>query len=251
MNDIIKHARIERLLNIAQAKGLEINFVDSYCDKDYPDTPYGLALANWNNKTRWIEATKNTEILDDTPERIAKLLEKLGVGIDWSDEYDICNYCNNAVRITHDSYSWQPQYILTEDGFVCNDCCDKDENIIKEHLETLEGDYKTAFNNYYFYPEEYGYKLLEIEPFQNGFYPGQDASPKLIADILEQVGVSRYLFSITNVGQFDMDFVVYIHESQSSKYDDALKAVANGQTNGPSVSENLKKTLQNAKFYEN
>jgi hypothetical protein len=62
-------------------------------------------------------------------------------------------------------------------------------------------------------PEKYGYVKLEGY-FENGLYGGQKANPAVIAKSLNDIGITRFVFKITYVGQFDMKFVCYVHESQ-------------------------------------
>ena len=53
-----------------------------------------------------------------------------------------------------------------------------------------------------------------ISKFENGFHPGQNDDPKKIANKLEENGVSRYLFSVDDKGQFDIHFSVYVHSDE-------------------------------------
>lgn len=83
-------------------------------------------------------------------------------------------------------------------------------------LEELEGEENKALTFDNIDPAEHGYKKLE-EEFQHGLYGGQDASPKKIAKACRKLGCTRFLFVIDDVGQFDLSFALWIHESEYDK----------------------------------
>lgn len=240
MND-----RLNKLLELADSKGFDVTWYPHYCSRGYTSPKEGVVTGNWNDKTRYRKESNDFETLDNTPSRFARLFEKLGLEVDWEDEYTSCSDCGGAIRTVHDSYGWQPEYIEMNCDTICNDCLMKDKSLIEEYLESKEGDSRTALNNNDINPEDFGYHKLDID-FEHGFHHGQDADPKLIGKALDKVGVSRYLFVITGVGQFDIDFTVYIHEDEQEKYADALRSLEEEPTNGPSNAEALKRGLQQA-----
>lgn len=172
-----------------------ILYGDGYAEPGYKDPESGLiALANWNNF-----------------EREGMLLEKLGVETEWEDEWTYCHNCEKLVRTQPDSYCWRPYYYMFDYGdILCGDCILEDP---EEYLTRLEGDPRKAITFDGIDLEEYGYKLL-YENLENGFHGGQDDDPNVIAESLAKAGVDRFVFTIDYTGQFDIQFSVYVHESQ-------------------------------------
>ena len=174
----------------------EIQLVSGYSESGYNGKV--VALANWNN----------TGILGSID--VSALLEKVGVNIEWYDEWVVCGYCNKAVRIQPDSYSWKRSFTIDEDGITCLECVDP-----VEHLESLEGNPLSCNTFSRINPFDYGYVLVK-SGFENGFHPGQTDNPKEIAKKFETLGITRYLFNLDQVGQFDIQFSIWIHESESN-----------------------------------
>ena len=90
---------VQRILDAAKTH--DENFVDSiewyngYADGT--EAPNGIAVANWNNPDRYDAGTKTRVKTGDIPERVAKLLEHIGVECDWSDTTSRCEDCGLAI----------------------------------------------------------------------------------------------------------------------------------------------------------
>ena len=227
---------IEAAKNVTKEKSARwrIKEVSIHCD-GYKEPGYsgtGVALGNWNDVTRWNNEKNRSEVIDNTPSRLAKALEKLGIELEWGDEWTACSQCGGLVRTQPDSYSWTRSYTEYDGEVTCHECLDPEE-----HLESLEGDCGRANTIDKIDPAEHGYVLVK-DDFEQGFYDGQDASPKLIAEALEKQGIYRYVFNIEGKGQFDVRFSVYIHESEKDKLN--MEDFESEKTDGPSVSGALK-----------
>lgn len=149
-------------------------------------------------------------MIDNSIGRVASLLEKLGVELDWSDEWCLCDECHKAVRTQANSYRWRPSYADDGSGNVCcHECIQADPS---DYLQSLEGDSNRCVT-IDIDLEAAGYKLL-ADDFENGLYGGQSDRPELIADALREQGVERFIFNLDSTGQFDMSFSVYVHESE-------------------------------------
>lgn len=171
-----------------------------------------VIFGNWNRVGGWTGAEKPG---DKLPEKVSRLLEKAGAEIEWSDEWTTCSSCNRALRTSPDCYSWQRSYATLGDceevcEEVCEDCL---AERAEEYLESLEGNDRTAVTIDSIDPEEHGYKKLDMS-FEHGLYGGQNDRPDKIATALRERGVTRFIFKIDAVGQFDMRFSVFVHESQ-------------------------------------
>jgi hypothetical protein len=197
-----------------------------------------VATGNWNDCTRYNRETRQSETIEDVPSRLGSVLEKMGVTIEWLDEWDACGECSRLVRTRADSYSWKPSYVSTDSGLVCFECIDP-----AEHLESLEGNPRTANTIETIDPAQHGYTLIQGD-FEHGFHPGQDADPKVIADSLRKLGVCRFLFQIDRNGQFDTRFSVYVHNDELPELDPAAWKAA--PKDGPSVAEAMERGLKAA-----
>lgn len=204
--------RIQLLLDIAESRRFNFQLVDGYAEPGYPDCPNGLALGNWNDKSYYDKKTNKFVTTDNTPSRIGKLLEKLGVEVDWEDEYLVCD-CNNAFRTSGDSYNWTQYGYIGDGWYMCGDCIKKDPC---DYLEGLEGKPHKALT-FDVDIENHGYVNICVdeeghrESWENGLYGGQCDTPIKVAESLEMAGIVRYIFNIDSVGQFETRFSVYVH----------------------------------------
>lgn len=180
-----------------------MEWAPAYSEPGYTDPKRGgIYFANWNDISCYENGKR--EILDDTMGRLAGALEKYGAEIEWSDKWQTCCQCGNAIRTNPDSYGWQPAYFMTEDGEVCHNCVAEDP---AAYLADLEGS-DTKCWTLDIDPADHGYKLLE-EGFENGLHPGQNDDPREIAKRLREQGIDRFVFRLNDVGQFDARFSVY------------------------------------------
>ena len=191
----------------------KITFAEKYAEPGYSDPESGvIAFGNWNTITKYEE--KKFIVIDDTSDKLASLFEALGVEIEWSDEWDVCCDCGGAVCTQQDSYGRKHSfYRFGDEDLTCETCIK--ESYLSDYLEELEGDERHAIT-FDVDPEDHGYKLWDQE-FENGFHPGQSDEPPKIAGHLRSLGIDRFVFRIDGVGQFDISFSVYIHESQTDK----------------------------------
>ena len=214
----------------------EVMLFNGYAEPGYPDGP--VALGNWNDISHYDKETGKFIVDDDIMPRLAKILEKLGYIIDWNDEYVRCEDCGLPFRCSPDSYYWQMSGVVNGCGAYCQECIDPEE-----HLESLEGQ-KNSCNTLDINPEDHGY-LLICDDFKSGWHEGQDADPRLIAEILEKIGCERYLFNLDGQSQFYLDFSVWLHSDEAKKLGVAKHALQTNEVNGPSNSDALSNTLKN------
>jgi hypothetical protein len=219
--------------------------LSGYAEPGYKDPECGvIATANWNTVDKWNHETqKHTlEPGGDLPGRLGRIFEhRYGVELEWSDEWEECCDCMQLVRTSANSYGWVRSYWWPEDGdgLLCHECVKKDPS---DYLAWLEGNPDHALT-IDIDIEKLGYTKLEGD-FETGFHSGQDASPKLVAKALKKQGIERFIFKIDGVGQFDVSWSVYIHDEELEKFDRSEWAAA--KTDGPSISEGLKRALQGA-----
>lgn len=138
------------------------------------------------------------------------LIERCGGEIDWCDQVGECDECNGALETEPSHYGWLPSYWNDHEGtMICEWCLEADPT---PYLEWLEGNPKRALT-LSIDLAEYGYKKLE-QDFETGMHRGQDDSPELAAERLEALGCEKFIFEITDKGQFDVRWCVWIHEDE-------------------------------------
>lgn len=267
--------RLKRILDAASK--LNASWVESirfyyngYVRDDDPKSGV-IAAADWNDITRWNPETRNFDTLDNTPSRVAELLEHIDVAIEWNDTTDSCAECDKVFETQPDHYGWEPAFAEMDDERICQDCLDP-----IEWLESIENTIRCNQVGT-IDPTDHGY-LLVLEDLERGFHSGQDADPRLIADALRKRNITRFLFHIDSSGQFDVRFSLYIHldglkksESLKKLYKEDFKAAQpwgarwvtrpkemqeialnllrehlKGKTDGPSVSGAMERGLREA-----
>jgi len=182
-----------------------------YVESGYTDPESGIvATGNWNPGD-WNAPKEEREM--QTMPRLAEALGKLGVNLEWEDEWTVCSTCDGLVRIGADSYDWKQNYYNSDDGPKCADCVRKNPT---EYLAGLEGNSDNACT-FDLDLAGLGYRQVK-EEFCHGLYGGQDSDPKAIGVALRTIGVSRYLFFVNSVGQFDMNFSLWIHRSEWRRF---------------------------------
>jgi len=60
---------------------------------------------------------------DDKARRIGDILERAGYSLEWSDQGHTCGGCNRWIQTCPDSFSYRPDYQLTDGDIYCGDCC--------------------------------------------------------------------------------------------------------------------------------
>ena len=82
-------------------------YPDGYVEPGYPDGP--VVIANWNEHPK-LEAA----------------LDRLGIEMDWSDEYVECDNCYRLFRTSPDSHGWRMYGDIFDGYAVCAECMRKD-----------------------------------------------------------------------------------------------------------------------------
>ncbi len=197
--------------------------------KGYAEPGYDgevVVTGDFNNIDKWDAEGRTHETIDKTPGRVADLLEKIGVEVEWSDEWAACDGCQKLVRTQADSYAWQRSYfeddMFGDEGYiVCHECVKDDPTSYLEYLDGQDNQCMTIDVDL----EEHGYHRID-EDYQNGLYGGQASDPKIIAKALREQGIEHFIFTLDSVGQFDMSFSVWVHEDEEldeNKFDNAEK----------------------------
>ncbi len=177
-----------------------VEFHGQYAEDGYLDPESGvIAVGDWNE---YAGAT--------IMPRLSRALDRLGIPCEWCDEWADCYECGGLVRVRPDSYCWQPSYIEDDGALVCKECVDP-EKVLRD----LEGRSSRCLTLDNIHPEDHGYVRGCEEDYEHGFYGGQNDSPEAIGQDLKSQGIKRFLFRLESQGQFDVDFSVWVHESEA------------------------------------
>jgi len=178
------------------------------------DTEFGLvATGNWNTIDTYDHSTRSHTVVSNLPKRIADLFERMGIECEWSDEWTECGSCYKLVRTNPDSYGWTQSFYFDENNGDCT-CVECLKDDAENYLSGLEGNSNVANTMDEINPSDYGYIQVNEDSYQTGFHPGQNDDPHKIAKELDSKGITRYLFNIDSVGQFDSNWSVYVHSSE-------------------------------------
>lgn len=214
------HAYME---TIFERGDVDIQFAPAYAEPGYSVDGPGILFANWNAETKYHAATETRgawfETIDDTMPRIGKIAEHLGYECEWSDEWAMCDGCQKAVRTSANSYGWTASYWMGPDDctILCHECVTDDPS---DYLEFLRGNDRAALT-INIDLSDHGYVKQNDRSYENGWHPGQNDSPEVIGKSLRDRGVDDYIFTIDSVGQFDLNFSVWVHEEQTHLLEDA------------------------------
>lgn len=173
---------------------MEADYITAH---DYGEPGYELEdenqpiiLANWNQ----VE-----------PEIMGQL-ESIGVSIEWSDEWILCDQ-GLAFRCQPDSYHWEPSYIYTDGGDIItiHDSFDEWEE------ECANTDYGQPIRpiSSTFALEDFDYVKYNNEEYYSGWHTGMDDSPEaLLEEVFTKYPNARVLFQTSN-SQFYTSFDIY------------------------------------------
>jgi hypothetical protein len=191
-----------------------------YAEPGYSTATGIIATGNWNNVNTYDQTTQTSVRVSSLPSRLGGVFEKLGIEIEWSDEWSECSDCGKLFRTQGDSYSWQPSYVMGDGEIICHECVASDP---EAHLEALEGNAAACNTIASIDPAQHGY--TRVDSYETGWHPGQTDDPEVVAKGLEDRGVTRYLFNLEGNQQFDSHWSVYVH-------DDEIELLNEGDGNG-------------------
>lgn len=209
--------RVGRIADICERSRGHAQYVQfhgaGYSEPGYTDPEIGIiATGNWNDDDRYDNDTRTRVVTSDVPSRLASVLEKLGVEIEWEDEWSSCSDCGKLVRTSADSYHWQPNYVLGDGELLCHDCVEEDP---AAHLESLEGNEHACNTIESIDPAQHGYVAFNDDSYETGWHPGQNDSPATVAKELRAKGVERFVFQLDENSQFYSRWSVYVHEGEA------------------------------------
>lgn len=237
--ETFSQSRIECMLDDIHCNG--------YAEPGYTDPECGIIICgDWNSVTK-AHYDENGNLSGfstqcDLPERLYRIFdERYGINCEWSDEWTSCHECGKLVRSSPDCYGWTSAYVILNDcELVCHECI---QSNAAEYLESIEGKYRTALSDSLgITPEDYGY-VVAISDMESGFHRHQTDDPKTVAKEFKKLGIERFLFALEGVGQFDVSFRVYVHESEKHLLPEDVEDI-DTHCEGPSIAENAERALR-------
>lgn len=165
-----------------------------------------------------------------------EILESLLGETGFNDEYDHCSNCYKIIRTSPDSYSWSPDYILSDDGLYCLDCVDTEETLeeLKNTKKPLPEEIQSRGDH-----EGLIIELSDIK-YSNGFHSGMDDSPDIILRTFKRAKID--LWFTVSPSQFYTDFYVNVRPEDENN---AREILANLDVyQGFSNAEEFSKALQ-------
>lgn len=134
--------RFETIVKLIKEAEFDVEFhFDGYAEPGYDEPDCGvIATADWNNKTYYDREQQKHITTDETPSRILKILEKMGVECEWDDQWIECQDCYKLLRTDADCMSWRPSYAMGNGWVLCQECLSQDPtDYLDDQRGTKEG----------------------------------------------------------------------------------------------------------------
>jgi hypothetical protein len=226
MNDVIKAAGNEDIQLHFKGYAGPVYTEDSY----YPGDPtHGVALANWNH----------------VDESVAEDLSRLGVCLEEQHDFDVCSECGRVVRMFRPESLSMEQSWMRDSAEVgsdddrevfCGNCvrqnpADVIDEVLSDPRRCITAD-NVDLSKFRFE------KILSN--LERGIAEGQDADPKVIADSLESMGVTRFLYVMDHASATVVSFSLYVDSRESGIINDPGEIM----TSGFSVKQAMDEALQ-------
>lgn len=155
-------------------------------------------------------------------EAIQKAMEKFLVRAHFEDEVAECDKCGTAVEMQPTHWGWQPDFIQSEDAdLICRDCVEQaDEDDLEDMLQSYINVVSAVPDWVKKDLQRLGFVCLEDDEmacarFESGFHPHQTDDPHKVAKhIREELPDHDFAIAINSVGQFDVNWSVWIRNPQ-------------------------------------
>lgn len=167
-------------------------------------------FGDWSSQSKFIDNVK--EILELDPDMADYQVEKeLETNFVFDDEYDFCSDCHAVIRMSPSHYGWQPDFMIGDGYIACNKCFNNNEDYQEAYIEDRVNNPTSAINGLITEKqiEELGFTKANNDSYESGLHYGQNDDPETIYNTLKN-DYSEVIFFIDGVGQFDIDFSVWV-----------------------------------------
>jgi len=154
--------------------------------------------------------------------------------VEWgfSDEWSRCDECGKVIRTQPDSYSFVPDYWVTDGEILCGDCVRG--NHAEEYVQSLINKERLANtiltdDNL----EELGFIRIESD-FESGWYDRNDSPKEILQTALDKHPNGEFLFSISGQAQFATQFELWAREEslEEEEIEEKLEPKHSKEKNG-------------------
>lgn len=193
----LKTYNIEEILEYLQDEHYA-EWCDEYGEPGYHSPETGIIFANWN----------------DIDKDIQDALEEAGYELEWQDEWVIDYSRSKAWRTAPTHHGWQSSIMITDDGELITPD-DGVEAFIEECAMTDYGQPIKALPGWVSAEdlEEAGFRKVNEDSYENGWFPGQTDKPEDIAqDLFKNHNALEVVFQIDENSQFYTRFSAWMKE---------------------------------------
>jgi len=187
-----------------------------YAEPGYHDDQTMWVTGNWNTTQSYANRTAGLPLTPDEqmPAVLADALTRIGVEIEWLDEWTECTDCYRLVRTSGDSYMWQPSFAyVNECEPTCADCLrTMGEDAVTEYVNELRA--ITWADDAFL--TGLGWTRYNADEYESGWHPGQDADPtEITAEIARTLPGHDVVFLLDENSQFYSRFSAYVRPAES------------------------------------
>lgn len=196
----INNLTVETVEHILESAGGYLDDVaNDYGEPGYTkDKNNPILLANWNVLTCRNDNKEYRLIMDAIESQF---------DIEWSDEW-IQDYDEGLIyRTTGDCWSWKPSYIIMDSSELIT--VNNVELYIDEYLDYLINN-PNVCDLFDLDLSKYGFKQLNEEEFESGWYHKSDNPSEILEGLLKQYPSSEFIFGGLSNEQFRTNFNIYI-----------------------------------------
>jgi hypothetical protein len=176
------------------------SYLDDYA-REYGEPGYDkpgewILFANWN----------------PVPRRTQSWLESHGYALEWSDEWTV-NWDGDqkAYRTSPDGHGWRSQLVYLDDGqMIAKGELTPNSTALDDYIAHLV-DHPERVDQFELDWTQHGFERLVADgAYESGLHPGQNDDPKkLMAHWREVRPGYEFLFTLDDVGQFDISFSIW------------------------------------------
>jgi hypothetical protein len=173
-----------------------------YAEPGYTDPEGGvICLGNYNDINRYDKTTRQFILEDPTPKWAADQLEKIGVELEWDDEWYACGECYALVRTISCGFDWTPSYWCADGEILCEGCVRNDPSDYLESLDGGQGPMELDID-----PTKHDYVEIE-DSLDDYFEVAQWDNPRSLREALKEIGVERFVYTLTRRGDLASVFI--------------------------------------------
>ena len=156
-------------------------------------------------------------------EAITDALGKFQIRTAFEDEVAECDMCGTAVEIQPTHYGWQPNWIYDKEEmeYICRHCVEQaDADELEDYIESFKCELRAVPDWMAKDLQRIGFVCMEDDAlacarFESGWHPHQTDDPNKVAkEIEEKLPHHDYVFKLNSVGQFDVNYSVFIRNRQ-------------------------------------